>query len=259
MRFLKPSDYLSLAFELGAAADYFASIHQEGLDFAIPDECVLFLEYQERENLFTEMMQIMNLPNTRILFMRVIRQIGGLHKEKYAILESMVNEAEINIATSKDDHSSLPLDQWHDPVRLKSDIMSLMPSGIYAGLPLIAQQDLVDAGECLANRQPTAAAPLLLRCVEATLREFHRCVTGETSQEKDWNTLENEIGLSIGTARWFIIGPIKDIRINHRNPTMHAEKRYNLEEAQRLFYQCIEILTRMTEILTLRNRPKGIA
>jgi hypothetical protein len=253
------SDYLSLAYHLGCWSETYAQIDPPRLDGVDPEQHELYEAYQEALDALSDHMATLNLPQTRNLVISAIEQIGDLREVQEVIMDSLLEEALSNLELQNETHSSLPIELWHDPERLRSDISSLMPGLVYASLPLIAQQDLVEAGECLANRQPTPAAPLLLRCVEAMLREFHTILTGETSIQKDWNTLEEAIAPRLGSKKMYIIGLLKDIRINHRNPTMHAQIRYDMEEAQRLFHLCTEALTRMNEILSEHNHPEGIA
>ena len=136
-----------------------------------------------------------------------------------------------------------------------------MTAGVYAYLPSMAQEDLVEAGECLASRNPNGSATLLLRCVKAMLRELHWSLMGETGAEMDWNTMENGVSNSIADygKRMYILGPLRDLRFNFRNKTMHGLKRFGMEDGQRLFYLCIEAITRMTENLSEHSRPEGIA
>lgn len=277
MRLNTLSDYLTFTYRLGLWTETYAKAHEQlglgsidpieldiygfDLDKLDPEQRELYDEYREVLNSLADWMTLLNLPKTRAYLVSFLEQVGDLRSgdTHEFIMSTLADEIYENQALQEESMVSLPLDLWHDPARLRSDIMSLMPAGTYAYLPDIAQQDLVDAGQCLAHHQATPAATMLLRCVEAMLREFYTSVTGETGDGVEWSAMERGIDKAIANDGMYIISPLRDLRINYRNKTMHPERRYNLEEAQRLFHLCIEALTRMAEYLDKQNRPKGIA
>jgi hypothetical protein len=134
-------------------------------------------------------MDTLGLSQTKEVLADALDSPGSFDESISEIMQSMEEEALSNLKLQNATQTLLPVDHWHDPKRLRSDISSLMPGLVYASLPVIAQKHLVDAGQLLTDKQETAAAALLILCVESTLQDFHGLVTGEDEPGKDWFTL----------------------------------------------------------------------
>ena len=95
------------------------------------------------------------------------------------------------------------------------------------------QQDVKEAGKCLAFDLPTAVAFHIWRAVERELRVYSQVWIGQAAGAKVWNTLLKELGGTQADAK--VIAVLDHLRNLHRNPIMHPEDYLTVDEAVNLF------------------------
>ena len=128
-------------------------------------------------------------------------------------------------------------------------------------MPEFARNGFFEAEKCLVNGLPTSATLNLVRCLGATVRDFHgRLLPGATGN-LTWAERETALFELARTEHDLFptINFTKNLRIDHRNPATHAEKEYDDYEAKRLWYLSVDAVTRMAHSVQRHFRPNGIA
>jgi hypothetical protein len=136
-----------------------------------------------------------------------------------------------------------------DTKALLTNVPSLMRTGTYGDLPLLAAIDLHESATCIAFDRPTAAAFHALRATEKVLRHYYTCVVRQNRLRKPWlwNPMLEQLRKPRRTRKpnRAVLDHLDSIRHNFRNPTQHPEKIYDIEEAQNLFGQCVSVIEAM--------------
>jgi hypothetical protein len=136
-----------------------------------------------------------------------------------------------------------------DTKALLTNLPSLMRTGVYRQLPLIAGFDLHEAATCIAFERPTAAAFHSLRAAEAVLRQYYRSVVRQKRLNPPWmwGPMVRELRKPrrVRKPNGAVLDHLDSIRKNFRNPTQHPDKIYDNEEAQNLFGQCLAVIEAM--------------
>ena len=122
---------------------------------------------------------------------------------------------------------------------------SLLASGAFEALPPIAQTDFKQASACLAFGLSTAAAFHALRCVEECVRWLHRSYYPGKKQNKAWGPLATELARKVRSPKpdSALLERLDHLREHFRNPTQHPDLVYDHDQAQELFYLCIEAVS----------------
>ncbi|MBP6868863.1 MAG: hypothetical protein KBC16_02010 [Candidatus Pacebacteria bacterium] len=140
-----------------------------------------------------------------------------------------------------------------DTQMLLNNVGSLLSSDVYETLPILAKDDLKEAGKCIAFNLPTASAFHLMRTVESTLRELYfKNIKRNRLARLEWGPMEKALESKRGTRKpdAALIEHLKHIRKSFRNPTQHPDATYDIEQAQDLFNLCIDVLNRMSKELS---------
>jgi hypothetical protein len=108
-----------------------------------------------------------------------------------------------------------------------------------------ANEDIAEAGTCLALERPTACVMHLMRVMEVGLAALGKAVN--VSKQNDWGGYLREIDKALAAsmkaagARTAVgqfyaeaAAMIDNVRRAWRNPTMHADKSYSLERAEEI-------------------------
>jgi hypothetical protein len=144
-----------------------------------------------------------------------------------------------------------------------SGIKSIIDGEVFPELPNIARQDLEEAGRCIAFEAPTAAACLILRAVEATLKCYccaligaplpEDCKTwGDILQHIDQQGKVNSIELSSETRK--LQKNLLTLLTKYRNPTMHPQETYELGKVKDLLKICQVRFKDMVKELKQRDK-----
>lgn len=110
-----------------------------------------------------------------------------------------------------------------------------------------ANQDIEEAGKCLALSRGTATVFHLMRVMEAGLKALAKPLG--IPYAPTWESYITQIGTKIGekhkrkTAKWKreepffrdVLGDLQTVKIAWRNPTMHIVRHYTPEEAEEIF------------------------
>src|SRR5262245_61046831 len=94
------------------------------------------------------------------------------------------------------------------------------------------QDNIVQAGKCLAFEVPTAAAFHIFRAAESVMRLYYIAIFGTIPAKKlrNWGAYLKNLK-SHGGADPKILHSLEQIKELYRNPTIHPETKYTLEEA----------------------------
>ncbi len=131
--------------------------------------------------------------------------------------------------------------------KLLHEPAALLSPGVFERLPQAARIDFEEGCKTLAFGLSTPAACLLLRSAETAFRSFHGWATGRTGGT--WDQMEADLNaLSPGRDLRPLTGHLMNLRRSYRNPTMHAEKVYDIEEAQDLLNLCTIIFNYMDRL-----------
>lgn len=122
-------------------------------------------------------------------------------------------------------------------------------------LSSIAKFDFVSACRAVAFGLPTAAAFHLMRCVEATLRDYY-CHIIKRSRVKGlmWGPMLIHLRKRQDAPPKALLDHLDNIRINFRNPTQHPDARFELEEVQDLLSVSIDVLNRIARDMAKRDK-----
>jgi len=149
-------------------------------------------------------------------------------------------------AEAKGNPLYLVTDKRLDTVKLLTNVSALMRPGVFTDLPEVARCDLEEAGKCIAFERPTAAAFHLLRGTEAVLRSYYsRVVKRNRVDPLLWGPMIESLRKRKRAPAAELLDNLNNIRRSFRNPTLHPEKRYDIDEAQDLFGLCIDVINRM--------------
>ena len=112
-----------------------------------------------------------------------------------------------------------------------------------------------EATRCIALNAPTAAAFHMLRVTEEMIRKYHKALIGKDAPASGKVGLAEYIKGLRGKARKEVITALTQLRVVHRNPTMHPGPIVNLNKALSMFGLCISVID---EIAADMNRsPSG--
>ena len=138
-------------------------------------------------------------------------------------------------------------DKRIDVTKLLTDVPALFGTEVFQAQTDIAQHDFVEAGKCIAMELPTAAACLLLRGTEASLRDFYLASTKtDRVPQLLWGDMVRHLWQLRIPNLQPLLRNLDNIRDSFRNPTLHPEKIYDIDEVQDLFNLCVEVVNRMT-------------
>jgi hypothetical protein len=142
-------------------------------------------------------------------------------------------------------------DKRLDVSKLLYDVPGLLAANTFAGLPSIAQVDFSEAAKCIAFELPTAAAFHLLRGTEAVLRDFYCSIVKQNRLPPPlmWGPMIDQLRARPAPPPKPVLDHLDIIRENFRNPTLHPEMVYDIDEAQDLFSLCIAVANRMLKVL----------
>jgi len=142
-------------------------------------------------------------------------------------------------------------DKRIDIKKLLNNVGQLFKPGIFDLLPDVARHDFKEAGLCIAFERPTAAAFHILRATEDVLRIYYKKYMRPVKLNLTWGEIEKELRnkLKGKLPDKVLLDNLSNIRNSFRNPTAHPDKIYDIQEAQDLFNQCIDVVNRMAEKL----------
>lgn len=132
-----------------------------------------------------------------------------------------------------------------DVEKLLNNVPGLFGSGVFEGLPEIAQFDFMEAGKCVAFERPTAAAFHILRGTEAVLRKFYCKVVKRKRSKLMWGPMLESLRARTKPPSAPLLNNLDNIRLSYRNPTQHPEMIYNMDEVQDLVGLCIGAVNTM--------------
>lgn len=123
----------------------------------------------------------------------------------------------------------------------------LLSKGCFSKLSHLGQQDFSEACICLAFGRSTASAFHSLRATEETLKRLYFGYVKRNRVELlMWGNMERALaGKRNPKPKKELLDNLSIIRNNYRNPTAHPEKIYNIDEAQNLLAQCIDVIERV--------------
>ena len=135
--------------------------------------------------------------------------------------------------------------------KLLFKVGSLFAKDVYDSLPSLIQGDFEEGGKCIAFELPTSAAFNILRGVEGLLRTLLKKLEPKTDVSNlPWGPVITSLRALKDDNLSTLLDNCDRIRDNYRNPTIHPEKIYNIEEAQDLFNMCVGVVD---DIITYMN------
>ncbi len=135
--------------------------------------------------------------------------------------------------------------------KLLFKVGSLFAKDVYDSLPFPIKGDFKEGGKCIAFELPTSAAFNILRGIEGLLRTLLKKIVPETDVSNlPWGPVIKSLRDLNDSNLSVLLDNCDRIRDNYRNPTIHPEKVYNIEEAQDLFMMCIGVVN---DIITYMN------
>jgi hypothetical protein len=151
-------------------------------------------------------------------------------------------------AEAKGTMAYVAIDRRYDVIKLMDDPGSLFAPGVLAKLSPVAQNDIAEAGKCIAFGLPTAAAFQILRATEDTLRQvYFKYVRRNRMKMLLWGPIVSALQARRKRPADVLLQQLNNIRVSFRNPTDHPEKVYDIEEAQDLFALCVDVINRMAK------------
>lgn len=212
----------------------------------VQDNIVNFLKYLQEFNLYVTIraaykLEILEdrLKKTPPNFVLSQKLSEELREVMESIRNTLFAEAEGNIAF-------IVTDKRIDIKKLLSDIPGLFALHVYSRLPEIAQKDFTQAGRCISFELPTAAAFHLLRGTEAILRHFYLCIVKRKRVKPLlWGPMVQALRARRKPPNEILLNNLDNIRHSFRNPTLHPEKCYDIDQVQDLFSLCVDVVNRM--------------
>lgn len=137
---------------------------------------------------------------------------------------------------------------YTEPMLCGKDVNDRFPSAI---------DDIEDAGKCLALGQGTACVLHTMRVLEVGLKSLAKALN--ISYAPSWESYLKQIAEKIAekhknkTAKWLrdekfyrdLSGDLLTVKQAWRNPTMHVDRRYSVEEAEQIFMAARGFMARL--------------
>jgi hypothetical protein len=209
---------------------------------------------------FFSWLSVLNLPVTETAAqeLRLLRDELEKLPKKATVGQELANKVKIacdKLDATLDAELKLRSAFVVTPKRLSQDHLLRSPGDLFAPnvfqkLPILARFDFTEAGKCIAFGLPTAAAFHIMRATEGVLR-FYYCSIVKRNRVKHllWNDIVQHLRRRHHPPPKALTDNLDNLRVNFRNPTQHPEARYDIDEAQDLFFISIDVVNRMIKNL----------
>lgn len=129
---------------------------------------------------------------------------------------------------------------------LLAEVAKLFAPNSFSRLSEIAQYDFSEAGKCIAFERPTAAAFHLMRGMEAVVFTYYKKFIRPAKKGQTWGQMTTALRQKTKgkKPKSDTLAHLDHIRSAFRNPTQHPEKIYTIDDAQDLFFLCIDATNR---------------
>ncbi len=108
-----------------------------------------------------------------------------------------------------------------------------LPPQIVEKLSETVKVDIRQGGRCLAFGLPTAAGFHIMRAIESVMLEYCEACLGKKPNRSNWGNCINELEKSKADKK--VLAVLDQIRLLHRNPTIHPEEILSDSQALTLF------------------------
>lgn len=132
---------------------------------------------------------------------------------------------------------------------LLDNIKELFAPNTFKFLPDLPNFDFMEAGKCIAFERATAAGFHILRGIEGVIRWFFDLLNGSSGCSDNWGPVVTNLRNLTNPPPNEILDQLDAIRVNYRNPTAHPDMRYDIENVQDLFSECIAVVNRIVNHL----------
>ena len=148
---------------------------------------------------------------------------------------------------------------YKEPMLMGKDVNDRFPKAI---------DDIEDAGKCIALGQGTASVMHTMRIMECGLKALANALG--IPYAPSWEAYLKQISDKIGekhknkTAKWRrdekfyrdLSGDLLTVKQAWRNPTMHVDRKYSVEEAEQIFTAAKHFMERLAKHFTDREMEK---
>ena len=134
-------------------------------------------------------------------------------------------------------------------VFLSEENHKLLGENIFDRMSEMAKKDFSSACRCILYGEATASAFHILRATEDTLKSYYK-KHKKTKRLKTpmWWPMTTELKkIKKNKPNKVILSSLDLVRESYRNPTQHPEAFYTIDEAQNLFWVCIDLINKMIE------------
>lgn len=145
------------------------------------------------------------------------------------------------------------VDYYRSPMLFGQDVNDKFPAAI---------ADIEDAGKCLAVGSGTSAVMHLMRVMEVGLKALAKAL--KIKYAPSWEQYLTQIATKIGAKhktkgiKWKkdekfyrdVSGDLLTVKQAWRNPTMHIDRRYSVDEAEEIFKAVRALMLRLSAKLT---------
>ena len=145
----------------------------------------------------------------------------------------------------------------------------LFGRGVNDRFPL-AIDDIEEAGKCLALGRGTACVLHTMRVLEAGLKVMAKAL--DIPYAPSWESYLKQIATNIGTERrrktkkWLrdekfyrdLSGDLLTVKQVWRNPSMHVDRKYSVEEAEQIFAAANALMNRLASHFATKELEKMI-
>jgi hypothetical protein len=169
-------------------------------------------------------------------------QVNGLLKDLIAF-EALLKTELGNLPITCCDQAMLGNLSWQ---RLLIGAHQGYPDFVVKQLAPLCLEEIDEAGKCIVYERPTASGFHILRSVEITIKQYLVKIPGfvmPSVTRQSWGTYIN--CLEDNGASKEVVGTLRFIKDNHRNPLMHPEDTLTVHDAVSLF----SVSQSMTETL----------
>lgn len=147
--------------------------------------------------------------------------------------------------------------------RLQEGACKFFKREIWERLSITAQEDLNDAAKCLLCELPTPTVMISLRAVEDALRQYYKYKTKQHYYRKSWKAILNELlstnktGARKHNVNKTLLALLDYIRENERNVAEHPDKRFEQEEAERIFSEVVKTIIEIYNDMPQQSKWNG--
>lgn len=176
----------------------------------------------------------------RVLSLTELNGIRNSAKELEAVLKAELSNWDTYFVSQKGAYNTADL---------INNAVNLLPESARLFLSPEALEDIRQSGRCLTFNMGTAAAFHIVRATEGYIWRYYAHVIGHLPVKvRNWGAYIKNLE-KCGKADTKVLGWMRQIKDEYRNPVLHPNERVSPEDAQEFINACISLMTAIARVL----------